>query len=104
VVRDPTGTRSDCRGGARGSADVRFPAHYGLNSDIAPCLKSANSGLMHRSNLRAYSITSSARPSSVAGMSMPSALAVFRLIASSNLVGSWTGRSAGLAPLRMRSI
>src|ERR1700686_4972513 len=34
-----------------------------------------------------YSITSSARPSNVAGISMPSALAVFRLIASSNLVG-----------------
>jgi hypothetical protein len=24
-----------------GSADVRYAAHYGLNSDIAPCLKSA---------------------------------------------------------------
>src|SRR6266851_344156 len=51
-----------------------------------------------------HSITSSARPSSVAGISRPSALAAFRLMANSNLVGSWTGRSAGLAPLRMRSI
>ena len=32
------------RGLARGSADVRFDAHYGLNSDIAPCPKSAKLG------------------------------------------------------------
>src|SRR5262249_16787633 len=50
-----------------------------------------------------HSITSSARASSVGGTSRPSALAVLRLIASSNLVGSSTGRSEGLAPLRMRS-
>jgi hypothetical protein len=24
------------------ASDVRFGAHYGLNSDIAPCLKSAD--------------------------------------------------------------
>src|SRR5262249_49323807 len=34
-----------------------------------------------------YSITSSARASSVGGTSMPSALAVLRLITSSNVVG-----------------
>jgi NADH-quinone oxidoreductase subunit D len=33
----------------------------------------------------------------------PSALAVFKLITSSNLVGACTGRSAGFSPLRMRS-
>ena len=32
-----------------------------------------------------------------------SAFAVFRLMTSSNLVGSMTGRSAGFSPLRMRS-
>src|SRR6266700_1436484 len=41
------------------------------------------------------------RPSSVGGTSMPSALAVDRLMTSSNLVGCWTGKSAGLAPLRI---
>src|SRR5262249_61126557 len=51
---------------------------------------------------RDHSITSSARPSSMSGTSRPSALAAFRLITSSTLVGCWTGRSAGLAPLRMR--
>src|SRR5262249_29996066 len=49
-----------------------------------------------------HSITSSARASSVAGISRPSALAVGRLMTNSNLVDWTTGSSAGLAPLRMR--
>jgi len=49
-----------------------------------------------------HSITSSARASSAGGTSRPSALAVLRLMTSSNLVGCITGRSAGLSPLRMR--
>jgi hypothetical protein len=52
---------------------------------------------------RPYSITSSARASSVGGTSRPRALAVLRLITSSYLVGACTGRSAGFSPLRMRS-
>src|SRR5262249_1671597 len=51
----------------------------------------------------AHSITSSARASSVAGTSMPIALAALRLITNSYLVGACTGRSAGFSPLRMRS-
>src|SRR5262249_25593881 len=47
-----------------------------------------------------HSITSSARASTVAGTSRPSALAVLRLITSSYLVGACTGRSAGFSPLR----
>src|SRR5262249_30866711 len=50
-----------------------------------------------------YSITSSARASSIGGTSRPSAFAVLRLITSSYLVGACTGRSAGFSPLRMRS-
>src|SRR6266498_789881 len=50
-----------------------------------------------------HSITSSARASSVAGTSRPSAFAVLRLITNSYLVGACTGRSAGFSPLRMRS-
>jgi hypothetical protein len=49
-----------------------------------------------------YSITSSARPSSVGGKVRPSALAVLRLTTSSTFVSSWTGRSVGFSPLRMR--
>jgi len=50
-----------------------------------------------------HSITSSARESRVGGTSRPSALAAFRLITSSNLVGCSTGRSPGFAPLRILS-
>jgi hypothetical protein len=60
-----------------------------------PLLSAGNQWPRHRSSTQQrdelaplHSTTSSARPSSVAGISMPSALAVFRLIASSNLVGS----------------
>src|SRR3981189_938195 len=51
---------------------------------------------------RTHSITSAARADRVGGTSMPSAFAVFRLIANSNLMTCTTGRSAGLAPLRIR--
>src|SRR5205823_2319878 len=51
--------------------------------------------------LLAYSITSSARASSVGGTSMPSALAVLRLTANSNLIGCSIGRSLGLAPRKI---
>src|SRR6516165_5309108 len=51
-----------------------------------------------------HSITSSAATSSVGGTSRPSILAVLRLIASSNIVGCSTGRSAGFAPLRILSM
>jgi hypothetical protein len=50
-----------------------------------------------------YSMTSSARASTVAGSSRPSSLAVFRLITSSYFTGACTGKSAGFSPLRMRS-
>src|SRR6266581_3336785 len=48
----------------------------------------------HRDELAAadHSITSSARASSVGGTSRPSALAALRLMTSSNLVGSMTGK------------
>ena len=52
---------------------------------------------------RSHSITSSARASSVGGISRPSALAVLRLITSSNRSGAWTGSPLGFSPSRMRS-
>src|SRR5262245_440492 len=51
---------------------------------------------------RTYSITSSARASSMGGMVRPSARAVGRLITKSNLVDCATGRSIGFSPFRMR--
>ena len=50
-----------------------------------------------------YSITWSARWSNDGGMVRPRALAVFRLMTSSNFVGCSIGMSAGLAPLRILS-
>jgi len=47
------------------------------------------------------SMTSSARSRSASGTVRPRAFAVLRLTTSSNLVGRSTGRSAGLAPLRI---
>src|SRR5262249_47875775 len=52
-------------------------------------------------HLRGHSITSSARASNEGGTSSPRALAVFRLIAISYLVGACTGKSAAFSPLRM---
>src|SRR5262249_3020759 len=49
-----------------------------------------------------HSITSSARASKVGGTSRPRIRAVWALMISSNLLDCTTGRSAGLAPLRMR--
>ncbi len=54
-------------------------------------------------SLKAHRITSSARISTDWGIVRPRALAVFRLMTNSNLVGCSTGRSAGLAPLRILS-
>src|SRR5262249_54364712 len=51
-----------------------------------------------------YWISSSARASTEGGIVTPSAFAVFRLMTSSNLVGSSIGRSVGLAPLRILSM
>jgi RNA-directed DNA polymerase len=57
----------------------------------------------NRSKKNLYSITSSARTSTVSGIARPSALAVLRLITISYFTGACTGRSAGFSPLRIRS-
>src|SRR5215475_15390685 len=50
-----------------------------------------------------YLITLSARASTLGGMVKPICLAAFRLMMNSNFLGCSTGRSAGLAPLRILS-
>src|SRR5262249_18978841 len=52
----------------------------------------------------AHSMTSSARASSNGGTVRPRALAVFRLMTSSNRVACSTGTSAGCSPLRILSM
>src|SRR5262245_12785788 len=65
--------------------------------------KSAKSGHSHCSKI-SYSITSSAATSSLSGTVSRSIVAVWALMTSSNLVDCTTGKSAGLAPLRMRPV
>src|SRR5262249_16819914 len=76
----------------RCSPDVwrRGPQAYGL--------KWVTSGLMRRSKLSDYSITSSASAISLSGTVRPSALAVLGLITRSNLSGRCIGKSLGFAP------
>ena len=96
---------------------------YGSNSEVRPCNsavrftpqeQTSSAGPIrsekchfqtHASQQsKPYSITSSARASTDAGRSRPSALAVFRLTTSSYLVGVCTGRSAGFAPALISAI
>jgi hypothetical protein len=79
----------------------RGPPHLDANTVVV--LPDARLTTPCRSHATTYRITSSARERSVGGMVTPRVLAVFRLMTSSNFMGSSTGKSAGLAPLRMRS-
>ena len=76
---------------------VRFPSQSGHARDHLDA-----SALCHYRTWPSHSITSSASASSVGGRSSPSALAVLRLITSSNLTACTTGRSDGFSPRRMR--
>ena len=84
-------------------ADVRYASKNWHRAGRRSGPLCAISGPMHCSKQNLYSITSLAVASSDGGMVMPSALAVLRLITSSNFVVSWTGRSPGFSPLSMRS-
>jgi hypothetical protein len=76
---------------------VRLPA-------VVRCNRRSRGAPKPRNELPPFhSITSSASASRFDGMVMPSALAVLRLITSSNLVGACTGKSAGLSPRKIRS-
>jgi hypothetical protein len=65
---------------------------------VAATLTKTQLAAVHRS------VTSSARASSVGGISRPSVLAVWLLMTSSNLVDCTTGKSAGFAPFKMRPV
>ena len=107
----------DCR--RSGLAALKLPfANYGTRPTAAGRLSAKQtfneSGLIDdrgeqrqpfdQSATRPHWITSSARSSTDCGIVMPSAFAVFMLITRSNLVGCRTGKSAGLAPLRIRPV
>ena len=74
---------------------VRCSSNNGLKSDIADVVPTTE--------VPGYSITSSARCWRWKGTSSPSALAVFRLMINSNLVGCSIGMSAGFVPRKILS-
>jgi hypothetical protein len=99
-------TRIDVRLGSKASvwsctSDVCFYPDNGGIADVPRVLLGASSGLMHRSKRELYSMTTSARASSVGGTSTPSIRAACKFMTNSNLVDCRTGSSAGFAPLRM---
>ena len=100
-----------CRKNRQPLLDGEAPAAWGITHDrtrAEDVLRPAPDvdGRMPRVSkwevIRPYSITSSARASSVEGTSSPSALAVTRLMAKSNMAGCITGKSAALSPFRIR--
>src|SRR5262245_24972679 len=70
-------------------------------ADMCGATRDVRFGPIADSALHQLSINSSARSSTVGGIVRPSALAVFRLIMSSNLVGCSTGISPGFEPLKI---
>jgi hypothetical protein len=74
----------------------------GENASRIYCLRRTDSGSINMGNNR-YSITSSAIASKAGGTARPRIFAVFRLMTSSNFVGSITGRSVGFSPFRIRA-
>ena len=96
--------RVDQAASQREVVDPEHPRHHqggkGSQRTAAPGHKATYAA----QHMKRYSITSSARASSVGGTSSPSALAVVRLMMKSNFVDCTTGRSAGLAPLRTRPL
>jgi hypothetical protein len=84
------------------SRDVRSTPKADIRFQRNMCRDVPKADKVHRSKMACYSITSSAIAITPEGMVRPSALAVFRLMARSNLVGCSTGKSAGFSPLRMR--
>ena len=81
---------------------VRFDWIVGADGTSPTIMLRYSTAVVNREIRRRYSITSSAVARSAGGMSRPSALAVLRLMTSSNLVGCGIGRSPGFSPLRMR--
>jgi hypothetical protein len=99
---DPTGGRSVARRQTSGDPRFKYPI-----TGIACCARAASGRAAaappsQRDEVPpCHSITSSASASNFAGISSPSDLAVLRLIVRMSLVGCCTGRSTGLAPLRI---
>jgi hypothetical protein len=95
----PLPAEGDIRASKRSAGSDPYP-------EVAGASQQRSTGLWPRgffSRRMFYRITSSAIARSVSGMPRSSALAVSRLMTSSNFVGKSTGRSLGLAPFKILS-
>src|SRR5262249_8332876 len=99
----PKGIDSICEAGSWGASEKSDYWHRGLLRARRERPRRRGAAEQRDDLAPLHSITSSARARSVDGISSPSALAVLRLMTSSNFVGACTGRSAGLPPFKMRS-
>jgi hypothetical protein len=105
----PTGSGSGCSGPClkwvklRRTHREQMSSGLPLKADIAQCSRHVSNVPQpdSRTASKHHSITSSARTSINGGIARPSTFAVFRLRTNSNLADCTTGRSAGLAPLRI---
>src|SRR5262249_5208079 len=79
--------------------NVRFTPESGHRPTRRECPLCANSDLTRCTKAALFDHLA-ARPSSGSGHVIPSALAVLTLSTSSTLMDCWTGRSAGLSPLK----
>jgi len=84
-------------------APATRPPSARRNAPAVACIRKLGFGLGGPAIVGDHSITLSARVNSDAGIVRPSAFAVLTLITNWNFVGCSTGKSAGLAPLRILS-
>jgi integrase len=85
------------------SCDIPFPPKATIQQSCPAGPSWAKTGCEQVQQRAHYSINSSAAASSAGGTVRPSAFAVLRFTAVSNLVPACTGRLPGLSPRRMRS-
>src|SRR4029078_12190015 len=110
IVPTQTGMLADVAHGSLITSFLAYPRRFRFTpvsdrrADAPGTSGSANSRHPAPQQKEAYSMTSSAIDSRLGVTVRPSALAVLRLITSSNLSGACTGRSPGFSPLMMRSI
>src|SRR5262249_4786371 len=105
-VRPTTGRKADdpVHWTCRIALSPSDPRHRRQRGSASGQMQKISAGKFHFGPPSHHSITSSARASKVGGMAIPTALAVLRLMISSNLVGCAIGRSPGFSPFSTRPV
>lgn len=81
--------------------DVRLSPNSDQKADVANWSRGANGDQNAVQQPLAYSIVASASNRIEFGIARFRAFAVFMLITNSNLLGCWTGKSAGFSPFKI---